>query len=102
MSLLFDSPGFFLTSLVSLSLFLSKSVSQFGDELAAVKADGAYPHPPALDAHVAGLDVPLAGPGPGSTLGGFRAEVVRLEFHVKVYHKCGVGLETKSFSENNS
>ena len=77
-SLLFDSPSFLSTSLSYLSLFVSKSVSQFGDEFSAVKADGAYSDPPALDADVAGLDVPFADPGLRSALGAFGAEVVGL------------------------
>ena len=81
-SLSFDSPGFLLTSLSCLSLFVSKSVSQFGDELAAVEADGPYSHPAALDADVAGLDVPFAYAGLGSALEAFGAEVMGLESHL--------------------
>jgi len=102
LGLAFDSPGFFLTSLSCLSLLLSKSVSQFGGELATVEADSPYSHPAPLDADVAGLDVAFADPGLRFGLRAFGAEVVGLEFHVKVYHKCGVVLETKIFSENNS
>jgi hypothetical protein len=82
-SLLFDSPGFLLPSLSDLSLFVSKSVSQFGDELAAVEADGPYSHPAALDADVAGLDIPFGNPGLGLALGAFGAEVVGLESHLR-------------------
>lgn len=78
---LFDSPGFLLTSLGCLSLFLSKRVSQFGDEFSAVKADGPYSHPPSLNADVAGLDVPFADPGLRLAFGAFGAEVVGLELH---------------------
>jgi hypothetical protein len=81
-SLLFDSPGFLLTSLSCLSLFVSKSVSQFGDELAAVEADGPYSHPAALDANVAGLDVTFADPWLGPALEAFGAEIMGLESHL--------------------
>ena len=70
--------------------------------MAAVEADGPYPHPSGLDADIAGLDVAFADPGLRLALRAFGAEVVGLEFHVSVYHKCGVVLETKIFSENNS
>lgn len=83
-------------------LFVFKRLAQFGGELSAVQADGPYPHPSALDADIAGLNVAFADPGLGSDPGGFGTEVVGLEFHVKVYHKCGVVVETKIFSENNS
>ena len=83
MSLWFDSPSFLLTSLSCLSLFASKRVSQFGDELAAVEADGPYSHPAALDADVAGLDVPFSDPGLRLALGGVGAEVVGLESHLR-------------------
>ena len=87
-----------------MSPFLSKSVSSFGDELAAVDADGPYSDPAPPDADIAGLDVPFpfAEPGLRLALGGVGAEVVGLEFHVKVYHKCGVVVEAKIFSEINS
>jgi hypothetical protein len=52
-----------------------------------MEADGPYSHPPALDADVASLDVPFADPGLRLALGGVGAEVMGLEFHVKVYHK---------------
>jgi len=48
-----------------------------------VEADGAYSHPTALDAHVAGLDVPFADPGLRLALGAFGAEVVGLESHLR-------------------
>ena len=83
MSLRFDSPGFLLTSLSCLALLVSKRVSQFGDELAAVEADGSHSHPAALDANVAGLDVPFADPGLGLALGAFGAEVVGLKLHLR-------------------
>jgi len=83
MSLWFDSPGSLLTALSCLSLFVSKRVSQFADELAAVEADGPYSHPPALDANVAGLDVPFADPGLGAAPGAFGAEVVGLKLHLR-------------------
>ena len=83
MSLWFDSPSFLLTSLSCLSLFASKRVSQFGDELAAVEADGPYSHPSTLDANVAGLDVPFADPGLGAAPGAFGAEVVGLQLHLR-------------------
>lgn len=83
-------------------LFLSTIVSQFRGELAAIEADGPYPHPAALDADIAGLDVAFADPGLRFGFRTFGAQVVGLEFHVNVYHKCGVVLETKIFSENNS
>ena len=82
-SLLFDSPSFPLTSLSCLSVFASKRVSHFGDELAAVEADGPYPHPAALDADVAGLDVSFADPRFGAALGALGAEVVGLESHLR-------------------
>jgi hypothetical protein len=95
MSLWFDSPGFLLTSLGCLSLFVSRSASQFGDELAAVEADGPYSHPPALDADVAGLDVPFADSGLRLALGGVGAEVVGLKSHLRstingvgLWHRC--------------
>ena len=81
-SLLVDSPGFLLPSLSCLSLFVSKSVSQFGDELAAVEADGPYSHPAALEADVAGLNVPFADPGLGSALEAFGTEVMGLESYL--------------------
>jgi len=65
--------------------------------LAAVEADGADSDPAALDADIAGLDVAFADPRLRSALRAFGAEVVGLEFHVKVYHKCGVVVETKIF-----
>ena len=83
MSVSSDSPGFRLTSLSCLALFVSKSVSQFGDELAAVEADGPYSHPAALDADVAGLDVPFGNPGLCLALDAFGAEVVGLESHLR-------------------
>jgi hypothetical protein len=83
-------------------LFVFKRLSQFWGEFCAVEVDGPYSHPAALDADVAGLDVAFADPGLRSALRAFGAEVVGLEFHVKVYHKCGVVVETKIFSENNS
>ena len=83
MSLSFDSPSFLLTSLSCLALLVFNSVSQFGDELAAVEADGPYSHPAALDADVAGLDVPFADPGLGAALGAFGAEVVGLKLHLR-------------------
>jgi hypothetical protein len=46
-----------------------------------VEADGPYSHPAALDANVAGLDVPFTDPGLGPAFGAFGAEVVRLESH---------------------
>jgi len=46
-----------------------------------VEADGAYSHPAALNADVAGLDVPFADPGLRLARGGVGAEVVGLEFH---------------------
>jgi hypothetical protein len=82
MSLWFDSPSFLLTSLGCLSLFVSKSVSQFGDELATVEADGPHSHPAALEPDVAGLDVTFADPGFGTGFGAFGAEVVGLESHL--------------------
>jgi len=81
-SRLFDSPGFLLTSLSCLSLFVSKRASQFGDELAAVEANGPYSHPAPLEANVAGLDIPFADPGLRLALGAFGAEVVGLESHL--------------------
>ena len=47
-----------------------------------MEADGPYSHPAALDADVAGLDVPFADPGLRLALGGAGAEVVGLEFHL--------------------
>lgn len=47
-----------------------------------MEADGPYSHPAALDADVAGLDVPFADPGLGLALGGVGAEVVGLESHL--------------------
>jgi len=83
MSLWFDSPGLLLTSLRCLSLSVCKRVSQFGDELAAVKADGPYSHPSAVDANVAGLDIPFSDPGLGAAPGAFGAEVVGLQLHLR-------------------
>jgi hypothetical protein len=80
---LFDSPCFFLTSLVCLVSFVFKGVSEFRGELAAVEANGPYSHPPSLNADVAGLDVPFADPGLRFTLGAFGAEVVGLKFHLR-------------------
>jgi hypothetical protein len=99
-SLLFDSPGFLLTSLSCLSLFVSKSVSQFGDELAAVEADGPYSHPAALDANVAGLNVPFADPGVGLALEAFGAEVVGLESHLRSTIEMRWDSGDDVFSEN--
>ena len=82
-SLLFVSPGFLLTSLSCLSVFASKRASQFGDELAAVEADGPYSHPSALEADVAGLNVAFADSGLGLALGAFGAEVVGLKLHLR-------------------
>jgi hypothetical protein len=98
-SLLFDPPGFFLTSLSCLSVFVSRSVSQFGGELAAIKADGPYSHPAPLDADVAGLDVPFADPGLRSALWD-RSSGAVVSF--KVYHKCAGILEAMIFLENKS
>jgi hypothetical protein len=47
-----------------------------------VKADGPYSHPAALDADVAGLDIPFADPGLRLAFRAFRAEVVGLESHL--------------------
>jgi hypothetical protein len=80
---LFDSPGFLLTSLSCLSLFVFRTVSRFRGELAAVEADGAYSHPAAFDADVARLDVALSNPGFRAAFRSFRAEVVRLKFHLR-------------------
>ena len=97
MSLWFDSPGFLLTSLSCLSLFVSKRVSQFGDELAAVETDGPYSHPVALDADVAGLDVPFADPGLGAAPGAFWGRSSGAVVSSKVYHKCGGVLWDRCF-----
>ena len=47
-----------------------------------MEADGAYSHPAALDADVAGRNVPFANPGLGSALEAFGAEVMGLESHL--------------------
>jgi hypothetical protein len=83
-----------------LSLFVSKSVSQFGDELAAVEADGPYSHPAALDANVAGLNVPFADPGVGLALEAFGAEVVGLESHLRSTIEMRWDSGDDVFSEN--
>lgn len=79
--LLFDSPGFFLTSLIYFFWLVLKRLSQFGDEFGAVQADGPDSGPAAVDTDVARLDVALADPGPAGAPGWFDAfgtEVVRL------------------------
>ena len=48
-----------------------------------MEADGSYSHPAALDADVAGLDIPFADPGLGLALEAFGAEVVGLESHLR-------------------
>ena len=58
-----------------------RGLSDFGDEFAAVQADGSDSGPAPVDTDVAGLDVALADPGPAGTSAGFDslgAEVVRL------------------------
>ena len=67
-----------------------------------MEADGPYSDPAALDADVAGLDVPFADPGLRLALGGVGAEVMRLEFHSRSTINA-VGLwKQRFFSENNS
>lgn len=56
----------------------------FGDELAAVEAKRADPHPPPFDADVARFDVALLDSWLAFTLAAFDAvgaKVMRLEFH---------------------
>ena len=67
-----------------------------------MKADGPYSHPAALDADVAGLDVPFADPGLRLALGGFGAEVVWLESHLRSTTNAVGFSGTDVFSENNS
>ena len=64
----------------------------FGDELAAVKANGANSNPLTLDAHVAGFDIPLSNAGmslPSAAFDATRAKVVGLEFHSRYTIKLG-------------
>ena len=75
-------------------------MSQFGGELAAVEADGAYSHPAALDADVAGLDIPFGDPRLGAALGAFGAEVVGLKLHLRSTINAVGFCGTDVFSEN--
>ena len=48
-----------------------------------MEADGPYSHPAALDADVAGLDIPFADPGLRLAFRAFGAEAVGLESHLR-------------------
>jgi len=54
-----------------------------------METDGPYSHPAALDADVAGLDIPFADPGVGPALEAFGAEVVGLESHLRSIIEMG-------------
>ena len=67
-----------------------------------MEADGPYSHPPALDADVAGLDVPFAEPGLRLALGGVGAEVVGLKLHSRPTINAASFWKQRLFWENNS
>jgi hypothetical protein len=60
-----------------------------------VKADGPYSHPAALEADVAGLDIPFADPGLRLAFRAFGAEVVGLESHLRstIEMRWGSGID---------
>ena len=60
-----------------------------------MEADGPYSHPAALEANVAGLNVPFADAGLGAALGALGAEVVGLESHLSstIKMRWGSGID---------
>lgn len=70
--------------------------------MAAVETGCADSDPSPLNGGIARFDIPIGDLGLRSAFRTFQAKTMGLKFHVKVYHKCSVILETKIFSENNS